>query len=103
LVERILAEQAARETQAVQKGERKIITALVEIIHELTAWLETFDPEEASRMIDPALQLMIDAVQHDEGAVAQLTREDLLALLGVPTPHEDHPHGPSMLPCMPKD
>jgi hypothetical protein len=67
LAERILADQAALEAQGAPDGERKTITALFADIKGSMALLEDLDPEEARRIIDPALQLMMDAVHRYEG------------------------------------
>jgi len=52
-------------------GERKTITALFADLKGSTALIEGLDPEEARAIIDPALQLMMDAVHRYEGYVAQ--------------------------------
>ena len=57
LAERILAEQAAMEARGMPDGERKTITALFADIKDSTALIEDLDPEEARRIIDPALKL----------------------------------------------
>src|SRR5262249_246296 len=70
LAERILAEQAALVAQGAPDGERKTITALFADIKGSMALLEDLDPEEARRIIDPALQRMMAAVHRYEGYVA---------------------------------
>ncbi len=62
LAERILAEQAAMESRGAADGERKTITALFADLKGSTALIEGLDPEDARAIIDPALQLMMDAV-----------------------------------------
>jgi class 3 adenylate cyclase/tetratricopeptide (TPR) repeat protein len=52
---------------------------------------ETFDPEEARRIVDPALKLMGDAVRRYEGYVVQSTGDGIFAIFGAPVAHEDHP------------
>src|SRR5262245_21276148 len=91
LAERILAEQAALEARGVPEGERKTITALFADIQDSTALIEDLDPEAARRLIDPALQLMMDAVHRYEGFVVQPTGDGIFALFGAPLAHEDHP------------
>ena len=56
---------------SVADGERKTITALFADLKGSTALIEGLDPEEARAIIDPALQLMMDAVHRYEGYVAQ--------------------------------
>src|SRR5882672_11425024 len=91
LAERILAEQAALEARGASDGERKTITALFADIQDSTALIEDLDPEVARRLIDPALQLMMDAVHRYEGFVVQPTGDGIFALFGAPLAHEDHP------------
>src|SRR5881409_857681 len=91
LAERILAEQAAMEARGSTDGERKTITALFADLKGSTALIEGLDPEEARAMIDPALQLMMEAVHRYEGYVAQALGDGIFALFGAPIAHEDHP------------
>jgi class 3 adenylate cyclase/tetratricopeptide (TPR) repeat protein len=53
--------------------------------------IEDLDPEEARRLVDPALKLMMDAIHHYGGYVAQSTGDGIFALFGAPVAHEDHP------------
>ncbi len=73
------------------EGERKTITALFADLKGSTALIEGLDPEEAQALIDPALQLMMDAVHRYEGYVAQALGDGIFALFGAPLAHEDHP------------
>jgi predicted ATPase/class 3 adenylate cyclase len=91
LAERILAEQAALEARGATDGERKTITALFADLKGSTALIEGLDPEEARAIIDPALQLMMEAVHRYEGYVAQALGDGIFALFGAPIAHEDHP------------
>ena len=91
LAERIRAEQAALEARGTSEGERKTITALFADLKGSTALIEGLDPEEARRLLDPALQLMMDAVHRYEGYVAQALGDGIFALFGAPISHEDHP------------
>src|SRR5712692_9107020 len=91
LAERIRAEQAALEARGTTDGERKTITALFADLIGSTALIEGLDPEEARAIIDPALQLMMDAVHQYDGYVAQALGDGIFALFGAPIAHEDHP------------
>jgi predicted ATPase/class 3 adenylate cyclase len=91
LAERIRAEQSAMEARGGADGERKTITALFADLKGSTALIEGLDPEEARAIIDPALQLMMDAVHRYEGYVAQALGDGIFALFGAPIAHEDHP------------
>jgi len=82
------AEQAGSEPT---QGERKTVTALFADIRGSMDLIEDLDPEEARRLVDPALKLMMDAVHRYEGYVAQSTGDGIFALFGAPVAHEDHP------------
>jgi class 3 adenylate cyclase len=53
--------------------------------------MEDLDPEEARMIVDPALNLMIDAVRRYDGYIVQSTGDGVFALFGAPVAHEDHP------------
>ncbi|MDW3688320.1 adenylate/guanylate cyclase domain-containing protein [Cupriavidus sp. CV2] len=90
LAERILAELAAMEARGGTFGERKTITALFADMAGSTALIQDLDPEEARRLIDPVVALMMEAVHHYEGYVAKFLGDGILALFGAPIAHEDH-------------
>jgi class 3 adenylate cyclase/predicted ATPase len=71
-------------------AERKIVTALFADIKGFTALLEDMDPEEARNVIDPALEIMMQAVHRYDGFVAQSLGDGIFALFGAPIAHEDH-------------
>src|SRR2546427_12402843 len=48
------------------------------------------DPEEARKILDPVLELMMDAVHRYEGTVNQVMGDGIMALFGAPLAHEDH-------------
>ena len=73
------------------EGERKTVTALFADIKGSTELMEDIDPEEARRIIDPALRIMIEAVRRYDGYVVQSTGDGVFALFGAPVAHEDHP------------
>jgi len=72
-------------------GERKTVTALFADIKGSTELEQDLDPEEARRIVDPALKLMIDAVRRYGGYIPQSTGDGIFALFGAPVAHEDHP------------
>ncbi len=85
---RVLPEEAvANEAD----GERKTVTALFADIKGSTELEQDLDPEEARAIVDPALKLMIEAVQRYDGYVVQSTGDGIFALFGAPLAHEDHP------------
>src|SRR5229473_7779051 len=73
------------------EGERKTVTFLFADIKGSMELMEDLDPEEARAIIDPALQLMMEAVRHYGGHVAQSTGDGIFALFGAPIAYEDHP------------
>jgi len=87
-------DKAARPPSAgntLPEGERKTITALFADIKGSTELMRELDPEEARAVIDPVLQLMMEAVHRYDGYVAQSTGDGIFALFGAPVAHEDHP------------
>ncbi|KVD55163.1 ATP synthase subunit beta [Burkholderia ubonensis] len=91
LAERIRAEQAAMEARGETAGERKTVTALFADMAGSTALIHDLDPEEAHRLIEPVVALMMEAVHYYEGYVAKSLGDGILALFGAPIAHEDHP------------
>ncbi|RQS74367.1 hypothetical protein DID96_05745 [Burkholderia sp. Bp8963] len=91
LAERILAEHAAMEARGETAGERKTVTALFADMAGSTALIHDLDPEEAHRLIEPVVALMMEAVHYYEGYVAKSLGDGILALFGAPIAHEDHP------------
>lgn len=90
LAERILAEQTDITTRASTDGERKTITALFADVAGFTTLTQALDPEDTRQLIDPALHLMMEAVHHYDGYVAQSLGDGIFALFGAPLAHEDH-------------
>jgi class 3 adenylate cyclase len=76
---------------SASEGERKTVTALFADIKGSMELIEDLDPEEARAIVDPALKLMMDAVNRYGGYVAQSTGDGIFALFGAPVAHEDHP------------
>src|SRR5215469_7619679 len=73
------------------EGERKTVTALFADIKGSMELIEDLDPEEARVIVDPALRVMMEAVQRYGGYVAQPTGDGIFALFGAPVAYEDHP------------
>jgi class 3 adenylate cyclase/tetratricopeptide (TPR) repeat protein len=72
-------------------AERKTVTALFADIKGSTELMRDLDPEEARAIVNPVLQLMMEAVHRYGGYVAQSTGDGIFALFGAPMAHEDHP------------
>ena len=84
LAEKILTSKAALE------GERKQVTVLFADLKGSMELLVDRDPEEARKIIDPVLELMMEAVHRYEGTVNQVLGDGIMALFGAPLAHEDH-------------
>jgi class 3 adenylate cyclase len=84
LAEKIFTSRAALE------GERKQVTVLFADLKGSTELIRDLDPEAAQRLLDPALQVMMDAVHRYEGTVNQVLGDGIMALFGAPVAHEDH-------------
>src|SRR5262249_38558172 len=72
------------------EGERKQVTVLFADLKGSTELIGDLDPEAAQRLLDPALQHMMDAVHRFEGTVNQVLGDGIMALFGAPVAHEDH-------------
>jgi class 3 adenylate cyclase/predicted ATPase len=84
LAERILTSKRALE------GERKQVTVLFADLKGSMALLADRDPEDARKILDPVLELMMEAVHRYEGTVNQVMGDGIMALFGAPLAHEDH-------------
>ena len=93
LAERILTSKAALE------GERKQVTVLFADLKGSMELLADRDPEEARRLLDPVLELMMEAVHRYEGTVNQVMGDGIMALFGAPLAHEDHAVRACTPPC----
>ena len=71
-------------------GERKQITVLFADMKGSMELLADRDPEDARQILDPVLDLMIEAVHRYEGTVNQVMGDGIMALFGAPVAHEDH-------------
>lgn len=84
LAERIL------ESRPAMEGERKQVTVLFADITGSTELIEGLDPEEAQRILDGPIAIMMDAVHRFEGTVNRVVGDGIMALFGAPLAHEDH-------------
>jgi class 3 adenylate cyclase/tetratricopeptide (TPR) repeat protein len=84
LAERILNSKAALE------GERKQVTVLFADLKGSMELLADRDPEDARKLLDPVLELMMEAVHRYEGTVNQVMGDGIMALFGAPLAQEDH-------------
>src|SRR5499426_57848 len=84
LVEKILTTRSALE------GERKQVTVLYADLKGSTELIRDLDPEAAQKLLDPALQRMMDAVHRFEVTVNDVAGDGMMAMFGAPIAHEDH-------------
>ncbi|MGH2405753.1 MAG: adenylate/guanylate cyclase domain-containing protein, partial [bacterium] len=55
-----------------------------------TALIADRDPEEARKLLDPVLEIMMESVHRYEGIVNQVMGDGIMAIFGAPLAHEDH-------------
>src|SRR5262245_23923228 len=84
LAERIIESKVALE------GERKQVTVLFADLKGSTELIADRDPEDARKILDPVIELMMEAVHRYEGTVNQVMGDGIMALFGAPLAHEDH-------------
>jgi class 3 adenylate cyclase len=84
LAQKILTSRSALE------GERKQVTVLFADLTGSTALIADRDPEEARKLLDPVLEIMMEAVHRYEGIVNQVMGDGIMAIFGAPLAHEDH-------------
>jgi class 3 adenylate cyclase/tetratricopeptide (TPR) repeat protein len=84
-----LAEQILTSKSALE-GERKQVTVLFADLKGSMELLADRDPEEARKILDPVLELMMEAIHRYEGTVNQVMGDGIMALFGAPLAHEDH-------------
>lgn len=72
-------------------GERKRLTVLFADIRDSTQLIDRLgDPELGMQRLQPALDVMNQAVVRYEGTVNKSQGDGIMALFGAPRPHEDH-------------
>jgi class 3 adenylate cyclase/tetratricopeptide (TPR) repeat protein len=77
-------------SRSALESERKQVTVLFADVKGSLELLADRDPEEARALLDPALELMMEAVHRYEGTVNQVMGDGIMALFGAPVAHEDH-------------
>jgi len=76
--------------RATLEGERKQVTVLFADIQGSTKLISQMDPEQARKVLDRPIKLMMDAVHRFEGTVNRVVGDGIMALFGAPLAHEDH-------------
>ncbi|HZO32547.1 MAG TPA: adenylate/guanylate cyclase domain-containing protein, partial [Chloroflexota bacterium] len=84
LAEKILA------SRDVLAGERKQVTVLFADVVGSTELIRGRDAEEAQRLLDGVVTILMEAVHRYEGTVSRLMGDGLMAMFGAPVAHEDH-------------
>jgi class 3 adenylate cyclase/tetratricopeptide (TPR) repeat protein len=84
-----IQKEKAPAAQAQMEGERRPVAILFTDIVDSTAIAERLDPEDWREVVSGAHQLVIQAVHRNEGTVAQLLGDGVLAFFGAPLTHED--------------
>jgi class 3 adenylate cyclase/tetratricopeptide (TPR) repeat protein len=79
-----------RTSRGTLEGERKQVTVLFADMKGSLELLADRDPEEARRVLDPVLALMMEAVHRYEGTVTQVLGDGIMAIFGAPVAHENH-------------
>ncbi|HTK90500.1 MAG TPA: AAA family ATPase [Verrucomicrobiae bacterium] len=79
-----------RTTRPAVEGERKQVTVLFADMKGSLELLADRDPEEARALLDPVLELMMEAVHRYEGTVNQVLGDGIMAIFGAPIAHENH-------------
>lgn len=84
LIEKIVLSRSAIE------GERKLVTVMFADLKGSTQMIAEQDPEVAQAVLDPMLNIMMDAVHDYEGTVTLVLGDGLMAIFGAPVALEDH-------------
>ena len=78
------------ESRTAIEGERKQVTILFADIKSSTDLVSGLDAEEASRLLEPALQSMMTAVHRYDGTINRVQGDGLMAMFGASLADEDH-------------
>src|SRR5919112_767214 len=68
----------------------KPVTVLFADVAGSTELIRFLDAEDGQRLLDGAVQRMMDAVHRYEGTVSRAMGDGIMALFGAPLAHEDH-------------
>ncbi len=89
LRQKIAALDKGESTPTPLAGERRIVTVLFCDVKGSTAMAGQFDPEEWAGIMKRAMSYLINPVTKQDGTVARLMGDAILAFFGAPTAHED--------------
>lgn len=91
LQQKLSALEKGESASPVLAGERRVVTVLFCDVKGSTAMAEQLDPEEWAGIMKRAMAFLIPPVTRQDGIVARLLGDGLLAFFGAPTTHEDDP------------
>jgi class 3 adenylate cyclase/tetratricopeptide (TPR) repeat protein len=77
-------------SRSALEGERKQVTVLFADIKDSTELIRDLDPEDAQKLLDPAIHIMMESVHRFEGTVNQVLGDGVMSIFGAPIAHEDH-------------
>jgi class 3 adenylate cyclase/tetratricopeptide (TPR) repeat protein len=90
LIPREFAERL-RATRGRVEPERRLVTILFCDIKGYTAMAQALDPEDVLEIVNGAFEYLIGPVYRQEGTLAQLLGDAILAFFGAPIGHDDDP------------
>jgi class 3 adenylate cyclase/tetratricopeptide (TPR) repeat protein len=80
---------ADRERASQDRGERKLVTTLFADLTGFTALSEELDPEEVRELVNACFDVLVPVVEGCGGTVDKFIGDEVMALFGAPTAHED--------------
>jgi len=88
-----IAHQSSRlsESPSLPEGERRQATVVFADLSGYTSMNERLDPEEVEAIMSRIKNEAVRIVEGHEGIVNQFVGDEVLALFGIPTAHEDDP------------
>jgi len=88
-----IAQQPARlsKSPSLPEGERRQATIVFSDLSGYTSMNERLDPEEVEAIMSRIKNEAVRIVERHEGIVNQFVGDEVLALFGIPTAHEDDP------------
>jgi predicted ATPase/class 3 adenylate cyclase len=88
---RQLSELAPSSSDVASDEERKIVTVLFVDVSGFTALSESLDPEAVRGLINACFEYLVPVVQKYEGTIDKFIGDEIMALFGAPTAHENDP------------
>ena len=85
------APSALPEAAPLPEGERRQTTIVFSDLSGYTSMNERLDPEEVEAVMSRIKKEAVKIVERHEGIVNQFVGDEVLALFGIPTAHEDDP------------